>query len=136
MLKPVKNAQETAQFILRVLREDIGQFPDFATPKKALPAIMQTEKMIQALEVNISESGRSNVCLAMDYEELEDLLDKARVLRARFLVRSILRGEGDLCDFAARLDGLVEAKPNILKRVRYPAGKLAAVLSGLVCEVA
>lgn len=102
----ILNPKEAALHVLTALREDVGAIPKWAIPKYPLPAIMRTEDQLKVMHEFAEEAGCDEGCLGTTNGELEDLLRKARLLRARFLVRKLRKGDGD-CIESQKLAELV-----------------------------
>ncbi len=85
--------KEAAQHLLLQLREEVGGFPDRLTPKYPLPSIMQTERQISVMMSFARESACDEVCMGVKPGELDQLVSKGRLLRARYLLRQWRRGE-------------------------------------------
>lgn len=90
--------RESAQHMATALREDIGAIPTFATPKYPVPAIMQTEKQIAIMMAFAQEGNCDEKCLGITEGDISEMLAKARILRAKVLIRKIKKGEGSCAD--------------------------------------
>lgn len=97
---------ESARHIAEGLQETIEAIPGFATPKYPLPSIMKTEQQIAIMFAFANEGDCDEECLNLSKEEIGELLAKARILRARVLVRRLRKKEGS-CEDARTLSDLV-----------------------------
>ena len=101
------NPRESAEHMLLVLEEDIGQFPEHLTPKYPLPAIMNTEVQVDLLKEFGMQDGCGTKCLGTSDDALEGFIQKGRILRARIFIRQIRRNE-NADEARSRLKLLVE----------------------------
>ncbi len=110
---PIKRLSplESSRFILENLRSDIVSFPDRATPKYPLSSYMQTEQQVALMRKFAKEGGCDDelACIGTNVEEINTILYKGWLLRARIMLRQLKRGEGDP---GASYDGIMELLEN------------------------
>ena len=122
------NPKEAALHVLATIREDVNRFPLWITPKYPVPAIMHTEKQIAVMKDFARQAGCDPKCLGVGDGEIEGLLQRARVLRARIYIRRLKKGQATAKD-VENLIGLTKNGISV-EKVGMKEGEIYALIQG------